>query len=124
MKGKLILIVDDDTRNIFALKTVLLLNNYEVTTACDAEQCMEIIKGSKNLDLVLMDIMMPGKDGYDTIAEIRDHEEYAGLPIIAVTARAMTGDREKCLEAGATDYISKPIDIEMLLTMLLKYLPE
>jgi CheY-like chemotaxis protein len=113
-----VLVVDDDARNIFALATVLENQNMEVITATNGRQAIELIQSMPELDVVLMDIMMPEMDGYETMREIRKEQKFRSLPILALTAKAMKGDREKCLEAGASDYIAKPVNIEQLLSLL------
>ncbi|WP_437585745.1 HAMP domain-containing protein [Sorangium sp. So ce1000] len=118
LSGKCALIVDDDSRNIYALKTVLESHGMTTLTADTGKAAIEGLETTSGIDVVLMDIMMPEMDGYDTIRAIRKRPAFQMLPIIAVTARAMKGDREKCLEAGATDYISKPVDTEQLLAQL------
>ena len=110
--------MDDDARNIFALATVLENQNMEVLTATNGRQAIELIQSTPDLDVVLMDIMMPEMDGYETMREIRKEQRFRSLPILALTAKAMKGDREKCLEAGASDYIAKPVNIEQLLSLL------
>jgi len=110
--------VDDDIRNIFALTSVLEQQGVIVLNAENGKDGIEVLKNTPDIDVVLMDIMMPELDGYDTIRIIRGLEEFGSLPIIAVTAKAMKGDREKCIEAGASDYISKPVNIEQLLSLL------
>jgi CheY-like chemotaxis protein len=118
LKGRKVLIVDDDIRNIFALTT--LLDSYGLTTmaAETGKAAIETLESSEGIDIVLMDIMMPEMDGYDTMRAIRSRPEFHALPIFAVTAKAMKGDREKCFEAGATDYLAKPVDAEQLLAMM------
>ncbi|MFO0758942.1 MAG: HAMP domain-containing protein [Byssovorax sp.] len=118
LAGKRVLVVDDDIRNIFALVTVLDAHNMKTVSAETGRAAIELLEATPDIDIVLMDIMMPEMDGYDTIRAIRKRGAYHSLPIIAVTAKAMKGDREKCFEAGATDYISKPVDPEQLLAML------
>jgi len=113
-----VLVVDDDARNIFALATVLENHNMEVLTATNGRQAIELIQNTPELNVVLMDIMMPEMDGYQTMREIRNHPQFRALPILALTAKAMKGDREKCLEAGASDYIAKPVNIDQLLSLL------
>jgi CheY-like chemotaxis protein len=110
--------VDDDARNIFALTTVLENHEMEVVSATNGRQAIEIIKNDSNLSVVLMDIMMPEMDGYETLREIRKIPEFRSLPILALTAKAMKGDREKCLEAGASDYIAKPVNTDQLVSLL------
>jgi HAMP domain-containing protein/signal transduction histidine kinase/DNA-binding response OmpR family regulator len=113
-----VLVVDDDVRNIFALTTVLENQEMEVLSATNGRQAIEIIQGTPDLSVVLMDIMMPEMDGYETMREIRKDSEFRTLPILALTAKAMKGDREKCLQAGASDYIAKPVNTEQLLSLL------
>jgi len=118
LAGKSVLVVDDDVRNIFALGTVLEPYEMKVLAAENGRAAIEVLNGQTHVDIVLMDIMMPGMDGYDTMRAIRAVESLRSVPIVALTAKAMKGDREKCLEAGASDYISKPVDPEMLLSIL------
>ena len=113
-----ILLVDDDARNIFALTTVLENHEMEVLSATNGRQAIEIIKNTPELSVVLMDIMMPEMDGYETLREIRKIPQFRSLPILALTAKAMKGDREKCLEAGASDYIAKPVNTDQLVSLL------
>lgn len=121
-KKDTILIIDDDSRNIFALHLTLKTKGYKSLTAEGAEQGLEILKKREGIALVLMDMMMPEMDGYQAIKEIRSFESNHNIPIIAVTAHAMSGDREKCMVAGASDYISKPIDVDTLLKVLKKWM--
>jgi CheY-like chemotaxis protein len=118
LRGRRVLVVDDDARNIFALTTLLENQEMQVLTATSGRASIEIIQHTPDLDLVLMDIMMPDMDGYETMREIRSHAEFRNLPILALTAKAMKGDREKCLEAGASDYISKPVNTAQLLSLM------
>lgn len=120
--GKKILIIDDDTRNIFALKATLKTRGYTCVTATGAAEGIELLRQSADVGIVLMDMMMPDMDGYEAIAAIRADKALNELPVIALTAQAMKGDREKCLEAGANDYISKPVDVDKLLHLLHTYL--
>ncbi|NUO51969.1 MAG: response regulator, partial [Polyangiaceae bacterium] len=113
-----VLVVDDDARNIFALTTVLENQEMEVLSATNGRQAIEIIQNTPDLSVVLMDIMMPEMDGYETMREIRKDARFRTLPILALTAKAMKGDREKCLEAGASDYIAKPVNTDQLLSLL------
>jgi CheY-like chemotaxis protein/HAMP domain-containing protein len=118
LRGRKVLVVDDDARNIFALTTVLESQEMEVISATNGRQAIEIIESTPDLSVVLMDIMMPEMDGYETMREIRKDPRFRTLPILALTAKAMKGDREKCLEAGASDYIAKPVNTEQLLSLL------
>ena len=118
LRGRKVLIVDDDVRNIFALSIVLENNDMEVLSATNGRQAIRMVKETADLSIVLMDIMMPAMDGYQTIREIRKAPEFRALPILALTAKAMKGDRERCLEAGASDYIAKPVNTEQLLSLL------
>ncbi|MFZ2281227.1 MAG: HAMP domain-containing protein [Prosthecobacter sp.] len=118
LRGRKVLIVDDDARNIFALSTVLENQDMEILSATNGRQAIELIQATDDLAMVLMDIMMPEMDGYETMREIRKQPEFRNLPILALTAKAMKGDREKCLEAGASDYIAKPVNTDQLLSLL------
>jgi CheY-like chemotaxis protein len=118
LRGRKVLVVDDDARNIFALTTILENQDMEVISATNGRQAIELIKGTLDLSVVLMDIMMPEMDGFETMREIRKDPEFRTLPILALTAKAMKGDREKCLEAGASDYIAKPVNTDQLLSLL------
>jgi CheY-like chemotaxis protein/HAMP domain-containing protein len=118
LRGRKVLVVDDDARNIFALTTILENQEMEVVSATNGRQAIEIIESTPELSVVLMDIMMPEMDGYETMREIRNDVRFRTLPILALTAKAMKGDREKCLQAGASDYISKPVNTEQLLSLL------
>jgi CheY-like chemotaxis protein len=118
LRGRRVLVVDDDARNIFALTSVLENHDMHVLTATNGRQAIELIESASDLSVVLMDIMMPEMDGYETMREIRKNPEYRTLPILALTAKAMKGDREKCLDAGASDYIAKPVNTEQLLSLL------
>jgi len=117
-----VLLVDDDARNIFALSSMLERHGMRVLTATTGREAIELISSTPDIAIVLMDIMMPEMDGYETIQQIRDEAEFQRLPIIALTAKAMKGDREKCLEAGASDYLAKPVNTEQLLTVLRMWL--
>ncbi|WP_081740205.1 HAMP domain-containing protein [Afipia sp. P52-10] len=116
--GRTVLLVDDDARNIFALSSVLERRGMHVLTATTGREAIDILGSTDDVAIVLMDIMMPEMDGYETIAAIRRNSAFRRLPIVALTAKAMKGDREKCLDAGASDYLAKPVDTEQLLAAL------
>jgi len=118
LTGKKVLIVDDDIRNIFSLTSILEWRNMVVVSSETGRDAIRILQADPDIDIVLMDIMMPEMDGLDTMRVIRKLPQFNSLPIIAVTAKAMKGDREKCIEAGAWDYLSKPVDTEQLLGVL------
>ena len=118
LKDKTVLITDDDMRNIFALSSALQLYDMNIVIANNGREALERLAETEQIDLVLMDIMMPEMDGYEAMKAIRTEKRFAKLPIIALTAKAMKNDREKCIEAGANDYISKPVDMDKLLSML------
>jgi HAMP domain-containing protein/CheY-like chemotaxis protein/signal transduction histidine kinase len=120
--GKKVLVVDDDMRNIFALSSVLERRGMEVLTAGTGREAISILESTPNVAIVLMDIMMPEMDGYATMQVIRQNTSFRRLPIIALTAKAMKGDREKCLEAGASEYLAKPVNTEQLLSALRMWL--
>jgi hypothetical protein len=120
--GRTVLLVDDDARNIFTLSSVLERRGMKVLTATTGREAIETLETSDEVALVLMDIMMPEMDGYQTMQVIRSKAEFRRLPIIALTAKAMKGDREKCLEAGASDYLAKPVNTEQLLSALRMWL--
>jgi signal transduction histidine kinase/CheY-like chemotaxis protein/HAMP domain-containing protein len=122
LEGKKALVVDDDVRNIFALTSVLECNKMLVATAENGRTAIELLQQQPDTDIVLMDIMMPEMDGFETMRQIRTFKRFETLPIIALTAKAMMGDREKCLEAGASDYVSKPVDTDQLLSLMRKWL--
>ncbi len=115
------LVVDDDVRNLFALTTVFERYNINVITAESGKEAINVINDeSPKIDMVLMDIMMPEMDGYETTQKIRREHKNSTLPIIAVTAKAMKGDRQKCIEAGASDYITKPLKIDQICCQLMQ----
>ena len=120
--GRTVLLVDDDSRNIFALSSVLERRGMKVLTATTGSEAIDLIESTSELAIVLMDIMMPEMDGYQTMEKIRENPAYRRLPIVALTAKAMKGDREKCLEAGASDYLAKPVNTEQLLSALRMWL--
>jgi CheY-like chemotaxis protein/HAMP domain-containing protein/GAF domain-containing protein len=120
--GRTVLLVDDDTRNIFALSSVLERRGMKVLTATNGVDAVAVVEREPEIAIVLMDIMMPGMDGYETIGAIRENPAFRRLPIVALTAKAMKGDREKCLDAGASDYLAKPVNTEQLLSALRMWL--
>jgi CheY-like chemotaxis protein len=122
--GKRVLVVDDDVRNIFALTTVLEEHGLQVVHAENGRAGIEMLQSTPAIAGVLMDIMMPEMDGYETMRAIRQIGEFGSLPIIAVTAKAMKGDRAKCIEAGASDYITKPVDLDQLFSVLRVWLAD
>jgi CheY-like chemotaxis protein len=120
--GKKVLVVDDDVRNIFALSSVLERRGMTVLSAGTGREAIATLNSTPDLAIVLMDIMMPEMDGYETMQVIRQNPAFRRLPIIALTAKAMKGDREKCLEAGASEYLAKPVNTEQLLSALRMWL--
>jgi CheY-like chemotaxis protein len=118
LNGKTVLVVDDDVRNIYSLTKALEVLKMEVITAIDGKEALKALEEHPEIDVVLLDMMMPNMDGYETASRIRENSKYKTLPVIAVTAKAMTGDREKCINAGASDYITKPVDVDQLLSLL------
>jgi CheY-like chemotaxis protein len=118
LTGKTVLVVDDDVRNLFALTTAFERHKMKVMTAESGQEAIDALAENNRVDIVLMDIMMPEMDGYETTQKIRRENKNHQLPIIAVTAKAMKGDREKCIEAGASDYIPKPVKIDQLLSLM------
>jgi CheY-like chemotaxis protein len=118
LEGRKVLIIDDDVRNIFALTSALEAHDINVVRAGDGREGIEILQQNPDIDVALLDIMMPAMDGYETLKAIREIEAFKDLPIIALTAKAMKADRDKCIEAGASDYIAKPLDMDQLLSML------
>jgi HAMP domain-containing protein/signal transduction histidine kinase/DNA-binding response OmpR family regulator len=122
LTGRKVLVVDDDIRNIFALNSLLERHNMQVITATNGQEAINLVETTDNLSLVLMDVMMPEMDGYETMRRIRSNHQFRMLPIIALTAKAMKGDREKCLEAGASDYVAKPVNTDQLLSLVRMWL--
>jgi CheY-like chemotaxis protein len=118
LAGRKVLIVDDDIRNIFSLTGVLEQHDIEVLHAESGREGIAMLNQTPSIDMVLMDVMMPDMDGYETMRQIRGNERFRKLPIIAITAKAMKGDREKCIAAGASEYISKPVDVDQLVSMM------
>jgi CheY-like chemotaxis protein len=118
LRGRKALLVDDDARNIFALSSVLERRGMEVLSATTGREAIATLEADRDVSIVLMDIMMPEMDGYETMQAIRSDPSMQRLPIIALTAKAMKGDRERCLEAGASDYLAKPVNTDQLLSAL------
>jgi CheY-like chemotaxis protein len=118
LKQKKVLIVDDDTRNTFALLTILEDKDMVVVAGKNGKEALELLEEHSDIDIVLMDIMMPEMDGYEAIQKIRAQPHLRKLPIIALTAKAMKGDKAKCIEAGANDYLAKPVDIDKLISLM------
>ena len=118
LEGHKVLIVDDDVRNIFALTSMLELHKMRIHYAENALDGIKILEKNPDIEIVLMDVMMPDMDGYEAMKVIRSKSEFVNLPILALTAKAMKGDREKCIEAGATEYITKPVSVDHLLSLL------
>jgi CheY-like chemotaxis protein len=116
-----VLIIDDDQRNIFALSATLRQKGFTCLDAGYAEEGLDILKRDNDISAIMVDMMMPDTDGYELIGLIRNHEWLKKIPIIAVTAKAMPGDREKCLQSGADEYISKPIDVDRMFSILDQY---
>ena len=121
-KEKSILIIDDDSRNIFALSAILKAKGFNCVAASGMSEAYAVLNNDNQVDIILIDMMMPEMDGYTAVPELKSTERFKHIPVIAVTAQAMTGDKEKCLAAGADDYVSKPVDIDHLLNLLNKYM--
>ena len=122
--SKHILIIDDDSRNIFALQAVLKAKKFSCLCSTSAAQGLSLLRSGEPVGIILMDIMMPDMDGYEAISAIRSNNKFSSVPIIAVTAQAMAGDKDKCLRAGANGYISKPVTIDQLLILINEHLKE
>ena len=122
LKNKSVLVVDDDERNRYALSSYLDMMEMKVFTANDGAAAMNFLKSGNNIDLILLDIMMPVMDGYEMLKILREDKALRDIPVIAVTARAMKGDDAKCMEAGASDYIPKPIDLKKFISIMAKWL--
>ncbi len=118
LEGKTVLIADDDVRNIFSLTKALEKHGMNILSATDGKEALKQLEDNGHIDIVLMDMMMPEMDGYESTSLIRKNPKYKNLPVMAVTAKAMMGDREKCIRAGASDYISKPVDVDQLTSLL------
>jgi len=116
--GKKVLVVDDDIRNIYSLTNVLEEEGMHCITAENGKAALKMLSDNPGIDMILMDVMMPEMDGYEATKEIRAISKFSKIPIIALTAKAMKGDREKCLDVGMSDYVSKPVNIEQLLSLM------
>jgi CheY-like chemotaxis protein len=123
-EGRKVLLVDDDVRNIFALTSALEQKGAVVVIGRNGREAIERLNEVQDIDLVLMDVMMPQMDGYEATVEIRKNQRWRKLPIIAVTAKAMKDDQESCLQAGANDYLAKPIDLDRLFSLIRVWLPK
>lgn len=120
-EAKTILLIDDDSRNIFALTAVLKAKGFQIVSASSAQEGIQQLQNNQGIKVVLLDMMMPDMDGYEALRVIRGDSQISQVPVVAVTAQAMVGDREKCLEAGANEYVSKPINVDYLLEILNRY---
>ena len=120
--SKKILIIDDDNRNIFALTAVLKAKGYQCMSALFAEEGLQLITEHPEIAVVLMDMMMPGMDGYEAMARMKATPELRNIPVIAVTAQAMVGDKERCINAGAVGYVSKPVNVDNLVKLISQYI--
>ncbi|MFD2570816.1 response regulator [Spirosoma soli] len=118
MTMKRVLIIDDDARNIFALRATLRAKSFDCMACSSAQEALDLLKTNEVVDAILIDMMMPEMDGYEAIPRIKNLPNRSDTPIFSVTAQAMVGDREKCLRAGATDYIAKPVDVDRLMQLL------
>lgn len=121
---KKVLIIDDDNKNIFALSATLRAKGYPTLAATNAADGIKLLREQQDIGIVLMDMMMPDMDGYEAIRKMRSESAFQTLPVVAVTAQAMKGDKEKCLAAGANNYIPKPVDVDMLLAVLQNYIKQ
>ena len=122
LKNKTILIVDDEERNTFALKSYLETFDIKIEDAKNGEEAIALLQKNIKVDIILLDMMMPIMDGYETLEILKNDDSLKQIPVIAVTARAMKGDKEKCLESGAWDYISKPIDLALLIDKIIRWI--
>lgn len=122
LKNKVVLVVDDEDRNTFALCSYLETFEMNMKIAKNGEEAIAFLGTGAKVDIILLDMMMPVMDGYETLQALKSHETMQRIPVIAVTARAMKGDMEKCIEAGAWDYISKPIDLKILMSKIVRWI--
>lgn len=123
LKNKVVLIVDDEDRNTFALSSYLEASDMKTIIAKDGAEAIQLLRKDDKIDIILLDMMMPVMDGYEVLNILKNDESLKHIPVIAVTARAMKGDKEKCLEFGAWDYVSKPIELALLLDKISKWIP-
>lgn len=123
-KTEFILIIDDDQRNVFALKTVLKTKKYQCETANSFHEALRILNKNDQIALILIDMMMPDIDGYQAITELKESNKFKEIPVIAITAQAMSGDKEKCLDTGADGYVAKPVDMNQLMVYINKYIKD
>jgi CheY-like chemotaxis protein len=124
LEGRKILVVEDDMRTVYSVSALLRSRGSQVIIAENGQEGLDALAANPDIDLVLMDVMMPGMDGYEATRKLRTDPRFEGLPVIVLTAKAMSGERERCLEAGASDYLSKPVDSRSLLAMVGKHLPQ
>jgi hypothetical protein len=122
LRGKKVLMTDDDVRNLFAITTVLEGQHMNVVHASNGAEALTRLEEHPDIEIVLMDVMMPEMDGYEAMERIRERPDWRDLPIVALTAKAMQGDREKCISSGASDYVTKPVDPDHLLSVLRAWL--
>jgi CheY-like chemotaxis protein len=122
LKNKTVLIVDDEDRNTFALRSYLETFEMRIEVAKNGEEAISLLKKGTQIDIILLDMMMPVMDGYETLTIFKNNDSLKQIPVIAVTARAMKGDKEKCIEAGAWDYVSKPIDLTILMDKITRWI--
>ncbi len=123
LKDKKVLIVDDEARNIYALQSYLETKDMQIEVATNGKEAIELLLGGKEVDIILLDMMMPVLDGFETLAILKANETLKNIPVVALTAKAMKGDREKCLDAGAWAYISKPVNLQMLMDEIARWVP-
>jgi CheY-like chemotaxis protein len=122
LAGRRVLVVDDDIRNVFAITALLERHGVRVAFSESGDGALELLREGASPDAILLDMMMPKRDGFSTLLELRNDPEFRAIPVIAVTAAAMPGDRERCLAAGASDYVTKPVDVDQLVAILTEWL--
>ena len=121
LKNKTVLIVDDDERNTYALISYLETMEMDVVMARNGSEALALLRKSPKTDIILLDMMMPVMDGFETLAALKENDKTKQIPVIAITAKAMKGDREKCIDAGAWDYVAKPVDMKLLIEKLTRW---